>query len=194
MTPSDHVHTCHCPQCLAGADHPDRKHHERMNLLFAMLDHQQRRVYAAIESSRIGRGGVRLVSLITGLSVATIGHGRAQLAAQPAHIPLTPDLRSGGRPSSEVKHPGIQAALEQILTEETAGDPMSEQVWVRNSVEQISRRLKEDGFDVCGQTVWRLLRRMKFSMKYSKKRRAGSGHNSPEREEQFGYIAARRTE
>jgi hypothetical protein len=95
---------------------------------------------------------------------------------------------------SEAKYPGIGAALEQILAEEAAGDPMSEQVWVRNSVERIGEKLKEHGIKVCGKTVWHLLRRMGFSMKYGKKRRAGSGRGCPHREEQFGYIAAKKKE
>jgi len=111
-----------------------------------------------------------------------------------ANSPLTPDPRRGGRPSSEVKYPGLQAALEQVLADEEAGDPMSEQVWVRNSVEHISERLKAYGIEVSGVTVWRMLRRMKYSMKFSKKRKFGSGADCPEREEQFGYIAKKRKE
>jgi hypothetical protein len=160
----------------------------------ATLNKQQRRVFAAIESRRVGHGGVRLVSLITGLTPATIGAARRQLAAQPWRIPLTPDPRLGGRPSSEAKYPGIREALEQILAEEEAGDPMSEQVWIRNSVEQISEKLKGNGIEISGVTVWRLLRRMGYSMKYGQKRRAGYGGNRPGVDEQFGYIAAKRAE
>ena len=192
MSPSNRVYTCQCPRCLAGEDHPDRQHHEHMNLLMATLGPQQRRVYAAIESNRIGRGGVRLVSLITGLSSQTIRLARGQLAAHPRHAPLTPDPRLGGRPSSEAKYPGLRSALEEILAEEEAGDPMSDQVWVRNSVDHICDKLGGYDITVSRCTVWRLIREMGISMKHSLKRRAGRNH--PEREMQFGYIAARRKE
>lgn len=194
MPANDSVHSCQCPHCLGGGAGPDRQHHEYMNLLMATLNHQQRRVYAAIESVRIGRGGVQLVSLITGLSEPTIARARGQLAAQPRHVPLAPDPRLGGRPSSEAKYPGLRTALDQILAEEEAGDPMSETVWVRNSVEHISARLKERGIHVSGMTVWRLLRRMGYSMKYNKRRRAAAGRECPDRDEQFRYIAAKRKE
>jgi len=194
MPPGNRVHACECPRCQAGEDHPGRQHHAHMNLLMATLNQQQRRLYAAIESNRLGRGGVRLVSLITGLNPMTLANARRQLAAQPWQVPLAPDPRGGGRPSSEARYPGIRAALDEILAEEEAGDPMSEQVWVRNSVERISEKLRDYGIDVCGQTVYRLLRRMGYSMKYSKKRRAGSGHDRPDVEQQFGYIAAKRKE
>jgi hypothetical protein len=69
---------------------------------------------------------------------------------------------------------------------------MSEEKWLRNSVEHLSERLREHGINISGMTVWRLLKKMKYSMKYNKKRRNGSGRESPCRDEQFRYIAARR--
>jgi hypothetical protein len=84
--------------------------------------------------------------------------------------------------------------LEQILEEETAGDPMSDEKWVRNSVEQLSERLRAHGISITGMTVWRLLKKMKYSMKYNKRRRKGSGRDSPCRDEQFRYIATKRQE
>src|SRR5580704_7707363 len=194
MSPNKPVHTCRCPQCLAGEDHPDRRHHEHMNTFMVMLNRQQRRVYAAIEATRIGPKGNHLVSLITGLSMATIGLGRRQLTAQPSHTPLKLDKWAAGRTLTETKYSRIGTVLEQILSGEVAGDPMNEQAWIRNSVEHIRLRLQENGIDLCWKTVGRVLRCMGFSMKYSKKRRAGSGQNCPEREAQFGYIAATRTE
>jgi hypothetical protein len=163
-----------------------------MNLFLTQLNRQQRRLYAGLEASRIGRGGTQVVSRITGLAPKTISRGRAQLTAGLDGEPIQPDPRSGGRPSTEERYPGIEGILEQILSDEVAGDPMSDQKWVRNSVEHISERLKEFGIEVTGMTVWRLLRRMGFSMKYSKKRRQGSGHHSPDRDQQFRYIASKR--
>lgn len=82
-------------------------------------------MYAAIESNRIGWGGVRLVSQITGLTARTVAHARRQLAEQPAGVPLPPDPRLGGRPSSEVRYPGIRAALDLVLAEEEVGVVLS---------------------------------------------------------------------
>jgi hypothetical protein len=56
-------------------DHPDRAIHYRLNLLLARLDERQRRWLAALESQKVGRGGDRLVSCITGLNVETIRRG-----------------------------------------------------------------------------------------------------------------------
>jgi hypothetical protein len=75
-----------------------------MNLLLSRLDEQQRRLYAALESKRIGHGGDRLLSLITGLNVETIRHGRRERAEGLADTPLDRIRRcGGGRPPVEKK-------------------------------------------------------------------------------------------
>jgi hypothetical protein len=187
-------HVCRCPCCQQGGNHPDVQHHRRINLFLAQLDRRQRRLYAAVESDRIGQGGDQIVSMITGLAPGTIRSGRAQLAAGLGGEPLRPDGHSSGRPSTEKRYPNIKSVLEQILSDEIAGDPMGDDKWVRNSVEHISQRLKDHGIDVTGMTVWRLLKDMGFSMKYGKRRRQGSGQDSPDRDEQFRYIASKRQE
>jgi hypothetical protein len=50
-----------------------------MNVLLSMLDERQRRLYAGLESKRLGYGGDRQVALITGLNVDTIARGRREL-------------------------------------------------------------------------------------------------------------------
>jgi hypothetical protein len=75
-----------------------------MNLLLSRLDEQQRRLYAAVESKRIGHGGDRLLSLITGLDVETIRRGRRELDADLVDTPPDRIRRSGGgRPVVEKK-------------------------------------------------------------------------------------------
>lgn len=59
------------------------------------LDEQQRRWYAAVEAQRHGHGGIRAVSLITGLTEKTISRGIAEMEE---------DLNS--RPVDRVRLPG----------------------------------------------------------------------------------------
>jgi hypothetical protein len=91
---------CRCPQCLRGpADHPDRENHRRLNLLLSRLNEQQRRWLVALEAQRIGRGGDRLLSLITGLNVETIRRGRRELDDNLRDCPPDRVRRPGaGRP------------------------------------------------------------------------------------------------
>ena len=66
-----------------------------MNLFLSRLDEQQRRWYAALESMRVGHGGDRLMSLITGMDEKTIRRGRREL-----------DVSLDGRPMDRVRVPG----------------------------------------------------------------------------------------
>ncbi len=89
------VHQCQCSACLRAGEHPDKSLHGRINLLLSRLDEQQRRWYVAVESARLGYGGDRALSRITGMNVETIRRGRREL-----------DDSLRGRPSDRVRLPG----------------------------------------------------------------------------------------
>jgi len=90
------VRACQCPRCQTGDEHPDRALHEQMNLLLSRLGEPERRWYAAVEATRLGRGGARLVAQITGLDEKTIRRGQAEVAGSLADAPIKRQRRSGG--------------------------------------------------------------------------------------------------
>lgn len=95
---------CQCPDCLQPDDHPNKDLHRDMNLLVSRLDEQQRRWFVALESQRIGHGGDRLLSLITGMHVRTIRRGREELQRSLIDVPKGRIRRAGaGRPPVEKK-------------------------------------------------------------------------------------------
>jgi hypothetical protein len=75
-----------------------------MNLIASRLDEQQRRWFVAMEANRVGHGGIRLLSEITGLDEKTIECGQQELKQELATRP-TQQVRSvgGGRPRVEKK-------------------------------------------------------------------------------------------
>jgi hypothetical protein len=77
-----------------------------------------------------------------------------------------------------------------LVEDEVAGDPMSEQKWIRSSLHRLSEKLKTEGYDVSSSTVKRLLKKMGFSLKGNKRKQSISG--CLERDEQFQYIAAQK--
>src|SRR5947209_2170531 len=157
---------CGCPDCLGGIDHPDAQYHRELQFFLATLNDEQRRLFAAVESRRQGRGGVGSVAQITGLCKATVAYGRRQLAdLLEGRSPQREPHPVGGRPRTEEKRPAILAALEEMLSHEVAGDPMSAQRWVRSSVRNLAQPLKEKRFAVSNNTVSRLLKRRGYSMK-----------------------------
>jgi len=73
-------------------------------LFYALLDEQQRRLFAGLESLRLGHGGDTLLADFLGLDAHTVARGRQQLLDQEA---LTGRIRrpGAGRPPAEKKRP-----------------------------------------------------------------------------------------
>jgi Rhodopirellula transposase DDE domain len=173
------------------------------------LDERLCRLWAAAEARAIGRGGVTRVCAATGLSHKTVVRGLHELqrldavpagSESSAEPPPDPAYRrehdrirrlGAGRKLTEVKDPGVIAALEQMLVDEVAGDPMGEQRWVRSSLRHLSERLTAGGHPIGTGTVARLLKGMGFSLRTNKRKQGTSGR-CPERDEQFRYIASQR--
>ena len=98
------VYICQCPNCQQEDDHPDKKMHHQMNLLISRLDEQQKRLYVALESKRIGHGGDKLLSQITGMDEKTIRTGRKNLDKDLNDLPVDSIRKKGaGRPLIEKK-------------------------------------------------------------------------------------------
>ncbi len=74
------MHICQCSHCQQESVHAEKELHQQMNLFLSRLDEQPRRWYGAMEANRIGAGGVRLLSQITGLDEKTIRRGQQELA------------------------------------------------------------------------------------------------------------------
>jgi hypothetical protein len=73
-------------------------------LFLSTLDERQRRLYAGLESLRLGHGGDRRLAELTGLDVHTIAGGRAELLRR--DVQLDRIRRPGaGRPALEKKRP-----------------------------------------------------------------------------------------
>jgi hypothetical protein len=161
-----------------------------MNWFVSKLSTDQRRWYAGIEASRLGRRGVRHVACITGLGKGTIRRGRAEVAAFAKGQREKLRRRPGRRSIKEV-YPDIMAVLEDLLTDDIAGDPMSEKRWVRRSSRHLSKELEAKGYVANYHTVCDLLRDMGFSMMVNVRHRAATAH-SPERDAQFDYIKSQR--
>jgi len=77
-----------------------------------------------------------------------------------------------------------------MIAPETAGDPTSDQKWVRSSLRQLSRQLGDAGHPASPPTVGRLLRDLGYSLKANVKDKAGKEH--PDRDQQFEYIENQR--
>lgn len=73
-------------------------------LFYALLDEQQRRLFAGLESIRVGHGGDTLLADFLGLDPHTVARGRQQLLEQDV-ISGRARRPGGGRLPQEKKHP-----------------------------------------------------------------------------------------
>lgn len=151
-------------------------------------DERGRRVFAASEAQAAGRGGLTLVSQITGLARSTIGRGVKDLAAPP--LPGGRVRREGGGPRLLTERdPTLLADLERLVAPATLGDPERPLLWVSKSLDKLARALGEMGHTISPNSVRPLLIRLGFSRQHNRKAEEGSKH--PDRDAQFEHINTR---
>jgi len=73
-------------------------------LFYSLLDEQQRRLYAGLESLKLGRGGDRQLADFLDLDPHTVARGRQQLLAQDVAVDRA-RRTGGGRKPVEKKRP-----------------------------------------------------------------------------------------
>ena len=95
-------------------------------LFFSLLDEQQRRVFAGLESLKHGHGGDRLIAEIFGVNEKTVARGRKELLEQKI---LFESVRDDGGGRKAIKKRGIIEKIEEVMKYETAGDPMTGLLW-----------------------------------------------------------------
>ena len=139
--------------------------------VLATLNESQARWYVAQKAIEWGWGGIQRAQALTGMSRGTIIKGIRELR-RPERLGISGRVRQpgGGRKRVEEKDPSIKTALERMLAHEIAGDPITEQRWVRSSTRQLSEKLKEEGHQISARTVNRLLRKQGFSLKGNKRK------------------------
>ena len=73
------VHVCVCPVCRTGSDRARVEFHRAINRVVVELDERGRRLFAGLLARQHGRGGIQLVSLITGLDRKTVRRGLREI-------------------------------------------------------------------------------------------------------------------
>jgi DDE family transposase len=81
-------------------------------------------------------------------------------------------------------------ALEQLLQDATAGDPITGLKWTHRSLRKLRKALRRQGVKISLPTVARLLRQQHFSLRTCRKQKARIRH--PDRNRQFCYLARMR--
>lgn len=124
----------------------DKKIEAGMKMFYESLNEKDKRRYAAVEASKLGRGGQVYIEEVLGCDRNTIAKGIREWASGEVAPDKGNRIRreGGGRKRAEDVDASIEAAFLKLLTNYTAGDPMDESVkWTNLSPNMIVQRMNE---------------------------------------------------
>ena len=137
----------------------------------------------------MGRGGISVVCVATGIAHSTIRRGIRELDTGDTAGAGRQRRQGAGRPRTEVVDPNVKAALEGLVEPESRGDPQSPLRWTCKSTRRLAEELTAQGHPVGPTTVRQLLKEAGYSLQANRKTREGQSH--PDRDAQFRFINGR---
>ena len=160
-----------------------------------LLDERERRLFAGSLANMLGRGGLKRVSELTGMSRVTVRKGQAESEDLPCDPKLyrkgaeTESVRQAGagRKSITERAPGILEAIRALLDGHVVGNPENPLCWTTKSTYTLSKLLQEQGVKVSPNTVGKLLKDDGFSLQQNRKY-VEKGEHSVDRDRQFRFI------
>ena len=155
------------------------------------LNEAQMRWFIAKEVVSLGRGGLKYMHELTNISRPTILRGIEEIKSK-KRLDISGRLRAagGGRKSIEQEHPDLHGAIQKIMDETTAGDPMSALRWTNKSTYKIAKELTSQGYQISQRSVHKIRSKMEYSLQLNAKHKEGTGKDHQDRDQQFKYINA----
>lgn len=101
------VHVCTCALCRGHPYSAVAKEHRAINRVLETLDERNRRRFVGLLALQWGRGGVRRLREITGMSRTTIHRGRTEIQRSGRSSAGRIRQAGGGRPLVEKKDPAL---------------------------------------------------------------------------------------
>jgi len=161
-----------------------------LNVL-STLNEAQARWYIAEKAISLGRGGLKRIHELTGLSRPTILKGIKELkSGRDLSKAAEGKIRKAGagRKRLILLDPALVKDLTHIMNETTAGDSMSLLKWTGKSTHKIADEMVNLGHPMSAMSVYRMLKEMGYSLQVNVQTKEGKSH--PERDPQFRYINA----
>jgi hypothetical protein len=164
----------------------ERAARKRYREMAPVLNEQSRRRFVALEARALGRGGICLMSEISGLARSTIYRGLSDICDNVSAPPGRIRKVGGGRKRKTIEDPTLLVALRSLVAPVTRGDPMRPLLWTSRSLRHLVTALAKKGHNVSPTLVGDLLRGMGYSLQANSKTREGDQHI--DRNAQFEYI------
>ena len=165
---------------------------EKFKAIQDTLHERGLRLWAAAEAKGVGRGGIKMLAQITGLSRRTIERGQSQIAAPQPGQTLGRDRSrrpGGGRKNLSEKTPHLVTDLERLVSPATRGHPESALRWTAKSTGHLAAELQALGHRIGERSVSALLKALGYSLQAMRKTREGGRHE--DRNAQFEHIEAK---
>ncbi len=156
-----------------------------LNTLSGCNEFQRRRL-AGIKAIEIGWGGLAYVCKLTEMSHHTVIKGMREVRNTRRKPTVRIRKEGGGRKKTEMINSKLKKDFDNIMRDNTAGNPMKNIKWTNKSTYSIAKSLKSKGYSICEDTVGRMLKEDKYSLQANKKMYEGKNHD--DRDEQFRYI------
>lgn len=155
------------------------------------LDERQRRLFLGAVANALGRGGIALVSEISGITRQTVATGIKELlndySVGEAHSGRVRKEGGGRKPATET-YPDLEKDIKEILDKSTYGTPTKDRRWTALSLRKVVDILTSDyGITVDKSVVAKVMDDLKYGrMKNQKNLQVGEPN--PHRDEQFTFI------
>jgi Rhodopirellula transposase DDE domain len=163
----------------------------RFREIAPVLNEQSLRRFVAMEARALGRGGVSLMSRISGLARSTIYHGLSDIRDH-VSVPLGRIRKpGGGRKKKSYEDPTLMADLKRLVEPTMRGDPMRPLLWTTRSLRNLVSALAAMGHKVSPTVLGNLLRDIGYSLQANSKTKEGGQHI--DRDAQFQYINTQAT-
>jgi len=137
-----------------------------LRVILDRLEENQRRWVLALLSFQVGRGGISRLSEISHVDNDTFTKARRELAEELKSCPRQRIRRAGAghRPLTQTD-PSLEDDLQQLIQNDIAGDPSSNDKWVRQTLRQLQKALQAMGHTISHTTVRELLKKRGFRCK-----------------------------
>ena len=145
-----------------------------MKKMYQTLSEKDQRRYAGIEALKLGHGGQRYIAQVLGCSRNTVAEGIKELEALSEDGGYERRVRrvGGGRNRYAQTYPMIDAQFLEAVADQTAGDPMNEEIrWTNLSRQAIADRLAErHGIRVSVTVIKQLMKAHHYRLRKAQKK------------------------
>ena len=160
---------------------------EHITTMYNILNERERRIFLASIANELGRGDVKYVCEISGVSAHTVIKGKREISNGVGKSKRQ-RAKGGGRKKTEHAYPEVWGWIKDIIDNSTFGNPENPLSWTTKSLGKIQSDILEIyDIEIGKNIVARLLKEHEYSLQGNRKMlQIGEAHI--DRNAQFEYI------